>query len=111
MFTVEGIDSDFSADWTTGEGRRETDRIAPAVTKLQKICSPPVLPAQQKRRPGADRQLNAGDEVNVTFKNRKMPQLTIYKEDSVAGAPVEGAKFHITYTSSGESAEAPGTID
>ena len=32
--------------------------------------------------------LNAGDEVNVTFKNRKMPQLTIYKEDSVAGAPV-----------------------
>ena len=40
-----------------------------------------------------------------------MPQLTIYKEDSVAGAPIEGAKFHITYTSSGESAEAPGTID
>ena len=63
----------------------------------------------------ADREqtvsLNAGDEVNVTFKNRKMPQLTIYKEDSVAGAPVEGAKFHITYTSSGESAETPATID
>ena len=29
----------------------------------------------------------------------------------MAGAPIEGAKFHITYTNSGESAEAPATID
>ena len=55
--------------------------------------------------------LNAGDDKSITFKNRKMPLLTIYKEDSVAGADVEGAKFHITYTSNGESAEAPATID
>ena len=55
--------------------------------------------------------LGPGDDQNLVFENLKMPQLTIYKEDSVAGAPVEGAKFHITYTSSGESAEAPATID
>lgn len=112
VFTVEGIDSDFSADWTTGEDGTVTDRVAPGSYKIteKSVPAPYYLPSKN-----ADREqtvsLNAGDEVNVTFKNRKMPQLTIYKEDSVAGAPVEGAKFHITYTSSGESAEAPSTID
>ena len=112
VFTVEGIDSDFSADWTTGEDGTVTNRVAPGSYKIieKSVPAPYYLPSKN-----ADREqtvsLNAGDEVNVTFKNRKMPQLTIYKEDSVAGAPIEGAKFHITYTSSGESAEAPGTID
>lgn len=112
VFTVEGIDSDFSADWTTGEDGTVTDRVAPGSYKIteKSVPAPYYLPSKN-----ADREqtvsLNAGDEVNVTFRNRKMPQLTIYKEDSVAGAPVEGAKFHITYTSSGESSEAPGTID
>ena len=112
VFTVEGIDSDFSADWTTGEDGTVTDRVAPGSYKIteKSVPAPYYLPSKN-----ADREqtvsLNAGDEVNVTFKNRKMPQLTIYKEDSVAGAPIEGAKFHITYTSSGESAEAPSTID
>ena len=112
VFTVEGIDSDFSADWTTGEDGTVTDRVAPGSYKIteKSVPAPYYLPSKN-----ADREqtvsLNAGDEVNVTFRNRKMPRLTIYKEDSVAGAPVEGAKFHITYTSSGESAEAPATID
>ena len=112
VFTVEGIDSDFSADWTTGEDGTVTDRVAPGSYKIteKSVPAPYYLPSKS-----ADREqtvsLNAGDEVNVTFRNRKMPQLTIYKEDSVAGAPIEGAKFHITYTSSGESAEAPATID
>ena len=112
VFTVEGIDSDFSADWTTGEDGTVTNRVAPGSYKIteKSVPAPYYLPSKN-----ADREqtvsLNAGDEVNVTFKNRKMPQLTIYKEDSVAGAPIEGAKFHITYTSSGESAEAPATID
>ena len=112
VFTVEGIDSDFSADWITGADGTVTDRVAPGSYKIieKSVPAPYYLPSKN-----ADREqtvsLNAGDEVNVTFRNRKMPQLTIYKEDSVAGAPVEGAKFHITYTSSGESAEAPGTID
>ena len=112
VFTVEGIDSDFSADWTTGEDGTVTDRVAPGSYKIteKSVPAPYYLPSKN-----ADREqnvsLNAGDEVNVTFKNWKMPQLTIYKEDSVAGAPVEGAKFHITYTSSGESAEAPATVD
>ena len=112
VFTLEGIDSDFSADWTTGEDGTVTDRVAPGSYRIteKSVPAPYYLPSKN-----ADREqtvsLNAGDEVNVTFRNRKMPQLTIYKEDSVAGAPIEGAKFHITYTSSGESAEAPVTVD
>ena len=112
VFTVEGIDSDFSADWTTGADGTVTDRVVPGSYRIteKSVPAPYYLPSKN-----ADREqtvsLNAGDEVNVTFRNRKMPQLTIYKEDSVAGAPIEGAKFHITYTSSGDSAEAPGTID
>ena len=112
VFTVEGIDSDFSADWTTGEDGTVTNRVAPGSYKIteKSVPTPYYLPSKI-----ADREqtvsLNAGDEVNVTFRNRKMPQLTIYKEDSVAGAPIEGVKFHITYTSSGESAEAPATVD
>ena len=112
VFTVEGIDSDFSADWTTGTDGTVTNRVAPGSYKIteKSVPTPYYLPSKNVDREQTV-SLNAGDEVNVTFKNRKMPQLTIYKEDSVAGAPVEGAKFHITYTSSGESAEAPGTID
>ena len=112
VFTVEGIDSDFSADWTTGADGTVTDRVAPGSYKIteKSVPAPYYLPSKNADREQAV-SLNAGDEVNVTFKNRKMPQLTIYKEDSVAGAPIEGAKFHITYTSSGESAEAPATID
>ena len=112
VFTVEGIDSDFSADWVTGEDGTVTNRVAPGSYKIteKSVPAPYYLPSKN-----ADREqtvsLNAGDEVNVTFKNLKMPQLTIYKEDSVAGAPIEGAKFQITYTSSGESTEAPATVD
>ena len=55
--------------------------------------------------------LNPGDEKTLVFRNHKAPELTIFKEDSVAGAPIEGAKFHVTYTSNGESADAPASVD
>ena len=45
------------------------------------------------------------------FRNHKTPELTIFKEDSVAGAPIEGAKFRVTYTSNGEAAGAPASMD
>lgn len=112
VFTVEGVDNDYKADWTTGEDGTVSKRVAPGSYKIteKSVPAPYYLPDND-----ADRvqtiSLNAGDEKELVFKNYKMPQLTIYKEDSVAGAPVEGAKFHVTYTSNGESAEAPATID
>ena len=79
------------------------------VTELS-VPAPYYLPDKD-----ADREqtisLNAGDEKKLVFENHKAPELTIYKVDSVAGAPVEGARFHVTYTSTGEAADAPESYD
>ena len=37
--------------------------------------------------------------------------MTVFKENSITGEPIEHAKFHVVYTSNGEAAEAPATID
>ena len=111
-FTIEGIDSDYQNDVTTGEDGTVSLRVAPGSYKVieQSVPAPYYLPDKD-----ADREqtvsLNAGDEKRLVFENHKAPELTIYKEDSVAGAPVEGARFHVTYTSNGEASDAPATID
>lgn len=107
-FTIEGIDSDYRNDVTTGEDGTVSLRVAPGSYKVieQSVPAPYYLPDKD-----ADREqtvsLNAGDEKRLVFENHKAPELTIYKEDSVAGAPVEGARFHVTYTSNGEASDAP----
>ena len=112
VFRIEAIDGDYQHDVTTGQDGTVTLRVAPGAYRITELSvpAPYYLPDQD-----ADRvqtiSLNAGDEKTVTFKDHKAPELTIYKEDSVAGAPVEGARFHVTYTSNGEAADAPDTID
>lgn len=112
VFRVEAINGDFQDDWKTGPDGMVTKRVEPGTYRVTEISvpAPYFLPDKD-----ADRvqtvSLNAGDVKKLTFKNRKAPELTIFKEDSVAGAPIEGAKFHVTYTSNGEAAEAPATID
>ena len=112
VFRVEAINGDYQDDWKTGPDGMVTKRVEPGTYRVTEISvpAPYFLPDKD-----ADRvqtvSLNAGDVKKLTFKNRKAPELTIFKEDSVAGAPIEGAKFHVTYTSNGEAAEAPATID
>lgn len=112
VFTIEAIDSDYRNDVTTGADGTVSLRLAPGSYKIteKSVPAPYYLPSRN-----ADREqtvsLNPGDEKTVTFKDHKAPELTIFKEDSVAGAPIEGAKFHVTYTSNGEAADAPGSID
>lgn len=112
VFRIEGVDSDYRNTVTTGQDGTVTLRVQPGAYKIieQSVPAPYYLPDKD-----ADREqtigLNAGDEKRVVFKDYKAPELTIYKEDSVAGAPVEGARFHVTYTSNGEAADAPATID
>ena len=112
VFRIEGIDSDYQHDVTTGQDGTVTLRVAPSTYRITELSVPAPYYLPDK---DADRvqtiSLNAGDEKTVTFKDHKAPELTIYKEDSVAGAPVEGARFHVTYTSNGEAADAPATID
>ena len=112
VFRIEAIDGDYQNDVTTGQDGTVTLRVAPGTYRVTELSvpAPYFLPDKD-----ADRvqtiSLNAGDEKKLVFKNSKSPELTIYKEDSVAGAPVEGARFHVTYTSNGEAADAPATID
>lgn len=112
VLTIEGINSDYQHDVTTGADGTISLRVNPGAYRIteKSVPAPYYLPDKD-----ADRvqtiSLNPGDEKTVVFKNHKAPELTIFKEDSVAGAPIEGAKFHVTYTSNGEAADAPASVD
>ena len=112
VFRIEAIDGDYQHDVTTGEDGTVTLRVAPGTYRVTELSVPAPYYLPDK---DADREqtisLNAGDDKKLTFKNSKAPELTIYKVDSVAGAPVEGARFHVTYTSTGEAADAPESYD
>lgn len=112
VFTIEGIDSDYQHDVTTGQDGTASLRVAPGTYRIteKSVPAPYYLPDKDLDRLQTI-SLQPGDEKTLVFKNHKAPQLTIYKEDSVADAPVEGAKFHVTYVSNGEAADAPATID
>ena len=112
VFRIEAIDGDYQHDVTTGQDGTVTLRVQPGTYKITELSVPAPYYLPDK---DADRvqtiTLNAGDDKEVTFKDHKAPELTIYKVDSIAGAPVEGARFHVTYASNGEAADAPATID
>ena len=112
VFRIEAIDGDYQHDVTTGQDGTVTLRVQPGTYQITELSVPAPYYLPDK---DADRvqtiTLNAGDEKEVTFKDHKAPELTIYKVDSIAGAPVEGARFHVTYTSNGEAADAPDSYD
>ncbi len=112
VLTVRALDGTYQDDWTTGPDGTVSLRVAPGTYEIteKSVPSPYYLPDKD-----ADRvqiiTLSPGDEKTVVFRNRKAPELTIFKENSITGEPIEHAKFHVVYTSNGEAAEAPATID
>ena len=112
VLTVKALDGTYQDDWTTGPDGTVSLRVAPGTYEIteKSVPSPYYLPDKD-----ADRvqiiTLSPGDEKTVVFRNRKAPELTIFKENSITGEPIEHAKFHVVYTSNGEAAEAPATID
>ena len=112
VFRIEAIDGDYQHDVTTGQDGTVTLRVQLGTYQITELSVPAPYYLPDK---DADRvqtiTLNAGDEKEVVFKDHKAPELTIYKVDSVADAPVEGARFHVTYTSTGEAADAPESYD
>ena len=112
VFTVKAINGDYQDDWTTGADGKVALRVEPGTYQIteKSVPAPYYLPDKDKDRVQTI-SLNPGDEKTLVFRNHKAPELTVFKEDSVAGAPIEGAKFHVTYTSNGESADAPASID
>lgn len=112
VFRIAAIDGDYQHDVTTGQDGTVTLRVQPGTYKTTEMSVPAPYYLPDK---DADREqtitLNAGDEKEIVFKDHKAPELTVYKEDSIAGSPVEGARFHVTYTSTGEAADAPESYD
>ncbi len=112
VLTVKALDGTYQDDWTTGPDGTVSLRLAPGSYKIteKSVPAPYYLPDKD-----ADRTqtitLSPGDEKTLVFRNRKAPELTIFKENSITGEAIEHAKFHVTYTSNGEAAEAPATID
>ena len=112
VLTVKALDGTYQDDWTTGSDGTVSLRVAPGVYEVteKSVPAPYYLPDKD-----ADRTqtitLSPGDEKTLVFRNRKAPELTIFKENSITGEAIEHAKFHVTYTSNGEAAEAPATID
>ena len=112
VFTVKALDGTYQDDWKTGPDGKVSQIVDPGVYEVteKSVPAPYYLPDKD-----ADRTqtitLSPNDKKTLTFRNRKAPELTIFKENSITGEAIEHAKFHITYTSNGEAAEAPATID
>ena len=109
VFTVQSADGSTVTKVTTGpDGTVTIENLLPIVYEVieQSVPEPYLLDA-----PSQLITLQPNWDSDVYFENHKAPELTIYKEDSIAGAPIEGARFHVTYTSTGEAADAPESID
>ena len=112
VLTVKALDGTYQDDWTTGSDGTVSLRVEPGTYEVteKSVPAPYYLPDKD-----ADRTqtitLSPGDEKTLVFRNRKAPELTVFKENSITGEPIEHAKFHITYTSNGEASEAPATVD
>ncbi len=112
VLTVKALDGTYQDDWKTGPDGTVSLRVEPGVYQVteKSVPSPYYIPDKD-----ADRTqtitLGANDEKTLVFRNRKAPELTIFKENSITGEPIEHAKFHVVYTSNGEAADAPATID
>ena len=112
VFQVTGIDNSYSSQWTTTEDGTVSERVEPGTYQITEVSvpAPYYLPENE-----ADRvqtiSLFHGAVRSAVFKDYRTPTLTIYKLDSVSGAPIEGARFHVTYTRTGNIPDAPATYD
>ena len=112
VLTVKALDGTYQDDWTTGPDGTVSLRVEPGAYEVteKSVPAPYYLPDKD-----ADRTqtitLSPGDEKTLVFRNRKAPELTVFKENSITGEPIEHAKFSIRYTSNGEASEAPATVD
>ena len=112
VFAVQGVDNSYASQWTTGTDGTISERVEPGTYRVTEVSvpAPYYLPENE-----ADRvqtiSLRAGDIRSLVFKDYRTPTLTIYKLDAVGGAPVEGAQFHVTYTSNGTASDAPASYD
>ncbi|MBP5718462.1 MAG: hypothetical protein J6X53_05725, partial [Abditibacteriota bacterium] len=112
VFHVQGVDNDYSGDWTTGPDGTVSERMEPGTYRIteKSVPAPYYLPENEADRTQTV-SLRAGEMRGLVFRDYRTPTLWIYKADSVGGAPIAGAKFHVTYASNGTASDAPASYD
>ena len=94
VYIVKAADGSTVTEVTTGpDGAVTLENLLPIVYEVieKDVPEPYLLDA-----PSQLVTLYPNQDSDIYFENHKAPELTIYKKDSIAGAPVEGARFHVT---------------
>lgn len=100
VFLVEGIDSDYKDEWTTGEDGTVSKRVDPGSYQItEKSVPSPYYVSETESDRVQTISLNAGDEKTVSFENHKRPSIEIIKENSITHDPIENVKMQVWYAS------------
>ena len=100
VFLVEGIDSDYKDEWTTGEDGTVSKRVDPGSYEItEKSVPSPYYISETESERVQTISLNAGDEKTISFENHKQPFIEIIKENEITHDPIENVKMQVWYAS------------
>lgn len=100
VFLVEGIDSDYKDEWTTGADGTVSKRVDPGSYEItEKSVPSPYYISETESERVQTISLNAGDEKTVSFENHKRPFIEILKENEITHDPIEHVKMQVWYAS------------
>lgn len=100
VFLVEGIDSDYKDEWTTGVDGTVSKRVAPGSYQItEKSVPSPYYVSETESDRVQTISLNSGDEKMVSFENHKRPSIEIRKENSITHDPIANVKMQVWYAS------------
>ena len=100
VFLVEGIDSDYKDEWTTGEDGTVSKRVDPGSYEItEKSVPSPYYISETESERVQTISLNAGDEKTISFENHKRPFIEIIKENEITHDPIENVKMQVWYAS------------
>lgn len=104
VFLVEGIDSDYRDEWTTGVDGTVSKYVNPGSYQISEKSVPlPYYISETESERMQTISLNAGDEKTVGFQNYKRPYIEILKENSITHDPIEHVKMQVWYASNNTS--------
>lgn len=104
VFLVEGIDSDYRDEWTTGADGTVSKYVTPGSFQISEKSVPaPYYISETESERVQTISLNAGDEKTVSFQNYKRPYIEILKENSITHDPIENVKMQVWYASNNTS--------
>ena len=100
VFLVEGIDSDYTDEWTTGADGTVSKRVAPGSYQItEKSVPSPYYVSETESDRVQTISLNPGDEKTIRFENHKRPSIEIRKENSITHDPIANVKMQVWYAS------------